>query len=395
MSSHPRNGDNLSGKGPVQSRWRTWGWVLLLAAWPLITPACSGENKAQRERPPVPVTVGQVEQRDVPQLIKAIGRVEALSTVSIKSRITGQLLKVHFQEGQFVTKGDPLFTIDPAPFESALRQSQAQAARDQAQADKAAEDLRRYQELVSRKAVSAAQYEQFQTEAKAKAAQALASQADVQNARLNLGFCHINSPISGVMGSLVSYAGNMIKANDDKAMVTITQVQPIQVSFAVPEQNLARIRRQQGQGQNQLKVEAQVPGDESRPVTGALVFVDNTVDTATGTIRLKASYDNPEHLLWPGQFVNVTLWLSLRQGATVLPTKALSAGQEGYYVFVVQPDMTVQSRMVKTGESQDGLSLVEEGVKPGEQVVTDGQLRLVPGAKVVIKGQEPSGEPKS
>jgi multidrug efflux system membrane fusion protein len=343
----------------------------------------------------VPVTVGQVEQRDVPQLIKAIGRVEALSTVSIKSRITGQLLKVHFQEGQFVTKGDPLFTIDPAPFESALRQSQAQAARDQAQADKAAEDLRRYQELVSRKAVSAAQYEQFQTEAKAKAAQALASQADVQNARLNLGFCHINSPISGVMGSLVSYAGNMIKANDDKAMVTITQVQPIQVSFAVPEQNLARIRRQQGQGQNQLKVEAQVPGDESRPVTGALVFVDNTVDTATGTIRLKASYDNPEHLLWPGQFVNVTLWLSLRQGATVLPTKALSAGQEGYYVFVVQPDMTVQSRMVKTGESQDGLSLVEEGVKPGEQVVTDGQLRLVPGAKVVIKGQEPSGEPKS
>jgi membrane fusion protein, multidrug efflux system len=367
--------------------------VLLPAACLLLTLGCSGENKAQRQRPPVPVTVGQVEQQDVPLVIKAIGRVEALSTVSIKSRITGQLLKVHFQEGQFVKKGDPLFTIDPAPFENALRQAQAQADRDQAQADKAAEDFRRYQELVSRKAVSTAQYEQFQTEAKARAAQALASQAEVQNARLNLAFCHINSPINGVMGSLISYAGNMIKANDDKAMVGITQVEPILVSFAVPEQNLSRIRRHQAQGP--LKVEAAPPGGEDLPITGKLVFVDNSVDTATGTIRLKASYDNPEHMLWPGQFVNATLWISVRQGATGVPSKALASGQIGVYVFVVQPDMTVQTRQVKVADTLDGLTVVEEGLRPGEQVVTDGQLRLVPGAKVVVKGQHPDGETKS
>ena len=385
MSSPPRNGQQ-------PTKLCLLACALGLGAL-LLAPACSSDNKAQRERPPVPVTVAQVTQRDVPEIIKTIGRVEALSTVSIKSRITGQLLTVHFKEGQFVAKGDPLFTIDPAPFETALKQSQAQAARDQAQAEKAAEDLRRYQELVSRKAVSASQYEQFQTEAKAKAAQALASQADVQNARLNLGFCHITSPISGVMGSLVSYAGNMIKANDDKHMVTITQVQPILVSVSVPEQNLARIRRHQAQ--SPLTVAVTAPGDEDRPINGALVFVDNAVDTATGTIRLKASYDNPDHMLWPGQFVNATLLLTIRQGATVVPSKALSAGQSGVFVFVVQPDMTVQSRVVKAGDALDGLTVVLEGLKPGEQVVTDGQLRLTPGSKIVIKGQGESGEAKS
>ncbi|MBI4798921.1 MAG: efflux RND transporter periplasmic adaptor subunit [Desulfarculus sp.] len=385
MSAHPR-------KNPPPAKLTTLAWTLLLAAL-LLTPACSRENKAQRERPPVPVTVGQAKQQDVPEVIKAIGRVEALSTVSIKSRVTGQLMTVHFKEGQFVKKGDPLFTIDPAPFETALRQVQALAARDQAQAEKAAEDFRRYQELVSRKAVSAAQYEQFQTEARAKAAQAQMSQAEVNNARLNISFCHIASPIAGVMGSLQAYAGNMIKANDDKHMVTITQVQPILVSFAVPEQNLSRIRRFQTQGQ--LKVRAAPPGDDDLPVSGGLVFVDNTVDTATGTIRLKASYDNPDHLLWPGQFVNVTMLLTIRQGAVVVPSKALSVGQAGTYVFVVQPDQTVQVRQLKPGLSLDGLTVVEEGLKAGEQVVTDGQLRLMPGAKIVIKGQDEGGEAKS
>ncbi|MBI5524015.1 MAG: efflux RND transporter periplasmic adaptor subunit [Desulfarculus sp.] len=359
----------------------------------LLAPACSRENKAQRERPPVPVTVGQARQEDVPEVIKAIGRVEALSTVSIKSRVTGQLMTVHFKEGQFVKKGDPLFTIDPAPFESALKQALALAARDQAQAEKAAEDFRRYQELVSRKAVSAAQYEQFQMEARAKAAQAQMSQAEVQNARLNISFCHIASPIAGVMGSLQAYAGNMIKANDDKHMVTITQVQPILVAFAVPEQLLSRIRRFQAQGQ--LKVRAAPPGDDDLPLSGGLVFVDNTVDTATGTIKLKASYDNPDHLLWPGQFVNINMLLTIRQGAVVVPSKALSVGQAGTYVFVVQPDQTVQVRQLKLGLSLDGLTVVEEGLKAGEQVVTDGQLRLTPGARIVIKGQDEGGEARS
>lgn len=381
----------LSRQGLTPRRFAPWAAALCLGALLALCAGCSGDQKDQRQRPPAPVTLGEATIRDVPQVIKAIGRVEAPATVSIKTRVTGQLLTVHFKEGQYVKKGDPLFTIDPAPFEAALKIAQATAARDQAQADKAAQDLKRYEQLITRHAVSAAQYEQYQTEAKARAAVAQASQAEVANAKLNLGYCHIASPISGVMGGLLAYAGNMIKANDDKAMVTITQVEPILVSLAVPEQDLARIRRQQAQGV--IWVEASLAGEPGPPARGQLVFVDNTVDTATGTIRLKASFDNPDHRLWPGQFVSAAVVLAVRKGVTVVPTKAITAGQAGPYVFALEPGGdTVRVQPVKPGETMDDLTVVDQGLKPGDKVVTDGQVRLVPGAKVVIKGGEgPAG----
>lgn len=368
--------------------------VFALLAWgilaSLLLAGCGPDQTARKERPPAPVTVAAVQARDVPVALKAIGKVEALATVAIKSRVTGQLLTVHFREGQFVKKGDPLFTIDPAPFQVALREAAAQAARDQALAHKAAEDLKRYQELVGRKAVSTAQYEQFLAEARAREATAQASQAAVEKARLELGFCSITAPVSGQTGSLMAYVGNMIKANDDnKVMVTITQVRPIQVAFAVPEQHLAEIRRRQAQGA--LAVAVQAPGADQPRLRGELVFVDNAVDAATGTIRLKAAYANQDLGLWPGQFVNVELLLAIRENALVTPTQAIQSGQVGDYVFVVKPDQTVEVRKVRPGFALDGLSVIEDGLKPGELVVTDGQLRLAHGSRVTVKEQ--AGQP--
>ncbi|MCA1989648.1 MAG: efflux RND transporter periplasmic adaptor subunit, partial [Desulfarculus sp.] len=326
----------------------------------------------------------QARQEDVPVAIKAIGKVEALATVAIKARVTGQLVTVHFKEGQFVKKGDLLFTIDPAPFQVALREAQAQAARDQALAVKAVDDLKRYQELIGRKAVSTAQFEQFQAEAKAKEATAQASQAQVDKARLELGWCQITAPVGGQTGGLLAYAGNLIKANDDnKVMVTITQVQPVQVSFAVPEQYLGEIRRHQAAAP--LSVSIRPEGENETTRHGELVFVDNAVDTATGTIRLKASYPNQDLGLWPGQFVNVRLNLTTRRGVTVVPSQALQSGQVGDYVFVLKPDQTVEARGVKTSLVLEEVAVVDQGLKPGETVVTEGQLRLADGSRVAVK----------
>lgn len=379
---------------PTKSRvfpGRTWTWLLMLPALALLA-GCGPDQTAKRERPPAPVSVGQVRQEDVPVALKAIGKVEALATVAIKARVTGQLVTVHFKEGQFVRKGDLLFTIDPAPFQVALREAQAQAARDQAFAVKAVDDLKRYQELIGRKAVSTAQFEQFQAEAKAKEATAQASQAQVDKARLELGWCQITAPVGGQTGGLQAYVGNLIKANDDnKVMVTITQVQPIQVSFAVPEQYLGEIRRYQALAP--LSVSIRPEGENESTRHGELVFVDNSVDTATGTIRLKASYPNQDLGLWPGQFVNARLNLTTRKDVTVIPSQALQTGQIGDYVFVLKPDQTVEARKVKPGLVLEEVAVIEQGLKAGETVITDGQLRLADGSRVAVKtgaGAEPA-----
>jgi len=362
---------------------KPWSWLLWLPALALLA-GCGPEQTTTRERPPAPVSVAQARQEDMPVAIKAIGKVEAMATVAIKARVTGQLVTVHFREGQFVKKGDPLFTIDPAPFQVALREAQAQAARDQALAVKAVEDLKRYQELIGRKAVSTAQFEQFQAEAKAREATAQASQAQVDKARLELGWCQITAPVGGQTGGLQAYVGNLIKANDDnKVMVTITQVQPIQVGFAVPEQYLGEIRRHQALAP--LGVSIRPEGENETTRHGELVFVDNAVDTATGTIRLKASYPNQDLGLWPGQFVNVRLNLTTRQGVIVIPSQALQTGQIGDYVFVLRPDQTVAARKVKPGLVLEEAAVIEEGLAPGETVVTDGQLRLADGSRVAVR----------
>lgn len=362
---------------------KSWFCLPLLLALALAA-GCGSDSTAKRERPPAPVSVAQARQEDVPVAIKAIGKVEALATVAIKARVTGQLVTVHFKEGQFVKKGDLLFTIDPAPFQVALREAQAQAARDQALAVKAVDDLKRYQELIGRKAVSTAQFEQFQAEAKAKEATAQASQAQVDKARLELGWCQITAPVGGQTGGLLAYAGNLIKANDDnKVMVTITQVQPVQVSFAVPEQYLGEIRRHQAAAP--LSVSIRPEGENETIRHGELVFVDNAVDTATGTIRLKASYPNQDLGLWPGQFVNVRLNLTTRRGVTVVPSQSLQSGQVGDYVFVLKPDQTVEARGVKTSLVLEEVAVIDQGLEPGETVVTEGQLRLADGSRVAVK----------
>jgi multidrug efflux system membrane fusion protein len=336
------------------------------------------------------VAVAQAATRDVPVLIKAIGRVEASASVSVKSRVTGQLLNVHFKEGSFVKKDDLLFTLDPRPFQATLKEAEAALARDQALSAKADDDLKRFQELVGRKVVSASQYEQYLTDSRTRAAAFKASQATVDNARLQLSYCYIRAPFSGPTGGLLADVGNMIKANDDnKSLVVIQRIEPAYISFNVPERHLGAIRA--ALAKEKLAVEASVPGLEGPPLMGQLFFVDNAVDLNTGTIRLKASFTNDDRRLWPAQFVDVSLRLANLPSALVVPSRALQSGQIGDFVFVVTPEMTVEARKVTPGPRLDAEQVISSGLKAGEQVVTDGHLRLVPGAKVEIKPEVGGG----
>jgi membrane fusion protein, multidrug efflux system len=344
--------------------------------------ACSGDKKPPPP-PPVPVLAATVIEKTVPVELKVIGNVEAFSTVSIKSRLAGQLVQVNFKEGQDVKQGDLLFVIDPRPYEAALRQVEANLARDKALATKAQSDARRYAELIRKQFVSQQDYDQAKATADSLGATVNADQVAVQNARLNLSYCYIKAPISGRTGSLIAHQGNMIKDNADTAMLVINQIQPIYVSFAVPEQNLAAVRK--FMAAEKIKVEAVIAGQEDNPEMGVLSFIDNTVDKTTGTILCKATFANESKRLWPGLFVNVVVQLATQPNAVLVSSQAIQTSQEGQIVFVVKPDLTVEIRPVKVGRPIDGEVIITQGLKPGEQVVTDGQLRLVPGAKVEIK----------
>jgi membrane fusion protein, multidrug efflux system len=345
-------------------------------------PACSSDKKPP-PRPPVPVLVATVTEKTVPVELKVIGNVEAYSTVSIKSRLSGQLVQVNFKEGQDVKAGELLFVIDPRPYEAALRQVEANLARDKALATKAQADARRYAELIRKQFVSQQDYDQAKATAESLAATVNADQVAVQNAKLNLSYCYLNAPITGRTGNLIANMGNQIKADADTAMVVINQIQPIYVSFAIPEQNLAAVRKFMAAGT--IKVEAIIAGQEDTPEIGVLSFIDNTVDRNTGTILCKATFTNESKHLWPGLFVNVVMQLSSQPNAILVPSQAPQTSQEGQIVFVVKPDLTVEIRPVEVGRPVNGDVIITKGLKPGEQVVTDGQLRLVPGAKVEIK----------
>jgi membrane fusion protein, multidrug efflux system len=332
---------------------------------------------------PVPVLVATVTEKTVPVELKVIGNVEAYSTVSIKSRLAGQLVRVNFKEGQDVKEGELIFVIDPRPYEAALRQVEANLERDKALANKAQADAGRYAELIRKQFVSQQDYDQAKATAASLGATVHADEVAVENAKLNLSYCYIKAPVSGRTGSLIAHQGNMIKDNADTAMVVINQIQPIYVSFAIPEQNLADIRKYMATGQ--VPVEAVIAGQENTPEMGVLTFIDNTVDKATGTILCKATFTNAAKRLWPGLFVNVVVKLSSQPGAVLVPSQALQMSQEGQIVFVVKPDLSVEVRRVEVGRPIDGDVIVTQGLKPGERVVTDGQLRLVPGATVEIK----------
>lgn len=344
--------------------------------------ACS-KKEPPKERPPVPVTVAASVLKTVPVQVRAIGNVEPYNTVSIKAQVNGQIARVHFTEGQDVRKGDLLFTIDPRPFEAALRQAEANLARDRAQAKNAGEQARRYASLLKDGIVTQEQYDQLRTNAEALAATVAADLAAVENARIQLGYCSIRSPISGRTGNLAVQAGNLVKANDVPVLVTINQITPIFATFAVPEREMVEIRRHMGKGN--LKVEALVAGEERKPEEGTLSFLDNTVDPTTGTIKLKGTFANRERRLWPGQFVNVLITLATRPNTVVVPSQAVQTGQQGQFVFVVRPDAVAEQRPVTTGLTHEGFTVIEKGMQPGETVVTDGQMRLVPGAKVLVK----------
>lgn len=359
--------------------------VFVAAVFTLIFSAAACRKKEQKPAtaPPVPVSIGTVTQKDVPLQIMVIGTVEPSSTVAVKAQIGGTLTRVHFTEGQDVKKGDLLFTIDPRPYEAALRQADANFARDRAQFEHARAEEMRYRELVKKGYVSQTEYDQARTNALALDAVAQASKAMVENAHLQLAYCTIRSPFTGRTGSLSVYEGNLIKANADTAMVTINQIQPINVSFAVPEKNLSEIKKYMAGGT--LKVEALLSKDDKNPLQGRLAFIDNAVDTATGTIRLKGSFLNSDRKLWPGEFVNVALILATQKDAVLVPTSAVQTGQNGQFVFVVKEDSTVDVRPVVASRTFGEETVIEKGLMPSEKVVTDGQLRLAPGAKVEVK----------
>lgn len=347
-------------------------------------PACSNGKQPPRS---VPVIAETADQKDVPLQIKAIGSVEAYNTVSIKSQVSGEIADVLFREGQDVKKGARLFKIDPRPFEATLRQAEAALARDRAQAKNAQENAKRYAALAEKGFVSRQEYDSARTNADALDAVVKADEAAAENARLQLEYTAINSPIDGRTGAIAVQKGNIVKANDTPALVTINQITPIYVTFSVPEQELSNIKKHRARGE--LRVEASIPQNGPKPAAGALTFIDNKVNTATGTILLKATFLNLDRSLWPGQFVDVILTLSTERDRVVVPSQAVQTGQQGQYVYVIKEDMTAELRLVTPGRTYENWTLIDKGVAAGEKVVTDGQLRLVPGAKVEIKSARP------
>ena len=301
----------------------------------------------------------------------------------IKSQVTGVLTKAHFKEGQDVKQGQLLFTVDPRPLESAVKQAEANLARDNAQLKNMREQVKRYAELVEKQYVSREQYDQIRTNADAMESVVDADKAALDNAKVQLSYCYIYSPVNGRVGSLLVNEGNLVRVNDGTPLVVINQVSPMNVTFSVPENHLADLQRLMAGGQ--LKVAASFPSDEGRPELGVLEFVDNTVDRATGTIKLKGVFTNNQRRLWPGQFINVALTLSTQADAVVIPSEAVQVGQEGQHVFVVKPDKTVEVRPVTLGSTNEGVAVIAKGLTAGEQVVREGQFLLGPGSRVEIK----------
>ena len=421
---------------------RLGGGLLLLGAATLVAGCSDRAGGAQAPaapppRPAVPVGVATAEEKMVPLQVATVGNVQAYTTVGVKSQIAGQITKVHFTEGRDVKRGDLLFTIDPRPFEATLRQTeanlardaaqlrQAQAAvgqrqadvtqalanleRDQAQVENARVQEQRYRELVAKEFIAREQYDQVRTNLATLQAVVQADRAAVDNARasvraaeaavenaqaaisgneamreaarLQLAYTTIHAPIDGRTGNLLVQPGNVVKTGEDTPLVVIAQVQPIHVSFSVPEHQLAGINTYRARGA--LKVEARI-NDGKRTAAGTLTFVNNTVDPTTGTIQLKATFPNTDNTLWPGQFVEVGLLLTTER-AVVVPSEAVQPGQQGSFIFVVKPDLTVEARPVKVGRRLAREVVIDSGLKAGERIVTDGQLRLVPGARVEIK----------
>ena len=425
---------------------------LLFAAGAMVFGCSSSPGEradAKAESPAIPVSVSPAITKSVPVQVRANGTVQAIATVTVMSQVDGQISQIHFAEGQDVKQGDSLFTLDQRPFVAALdqaeanlgrdtaqlqqaeaalaqsmaaeKQAEANLARDMAQLDYANAQARRYKELIDDGAISKDQYDQVRTSALSmeatiqadqaavanakaaiRAAQATtetsraaikADQAVVENARVQLGYTLIRSPFDGRTGNLLVHIGSAVKARDTNSpLVVINQVHPIYVSFSVPEQSLADIRKYRAEGT--IRVDALIPGQEGNPARGELAFVNNTVDPSTGTIQLKATFPNSDNRLWPGQFLNVLLTLTTEPNVVVVPSQAIQTGQQGPYVFVVKSDLTAEIRPITPGLALDGETVVQSGLTSGEQVVTAGQIRLVPGARVEVRSSAATPAPE-
>ena len=363
---------------------RTLVIALLISASLVLQSCSSGESpRDEKKRPVAPVTAAIAEKRDVPVDLSAIGQAAAYSTVSVRSQVGGQLQSINFKEGADVKKGQILFVIDPRPFEVALRQAEANLSRGIIQMENAKAEARRYKELADEGYATQSQYDLVRTSAGVLEATVKAEKANLEYARLQLSYTKIYAPLSGRTGSLLVNEGNLVKANDDKALVVISMMDPIYVSFSVPEEYLPEVKM--FMAKSSLKVEVSAPQSGLGPETGELTFIDSEVDRSTGTIRMKGTFDNRGKSLWPGQFLEVRLRLTTEAGAILVPSQAVQTGQSGLYIFVVKPDGTAELRPVIVSRTIGNESVIGKGLDPGERVVTDGQLQLTPGAKVEIK----------
>ncbi len=355
---------------------------------------CEKKQEKKGGAAPVPVIVAVAEARDVPIQLEAIGSVESFNTVGVKTMVAGEIKTVNFKEGQDVSKGQLLFTVDRRPMEAELRRAEATLARDRATAANERAQAARHAALFKAGVVSREQAEQETASADAAEALVKADEAAVENAKVSLQYTKVFAPISGRTGNLMVQLGNIVKANPDSPVVTINQIAPIYVTFTVPEQYLSDVKRYMGK--SRIKVEAQIPNDPT-PAVGDLSFIDNAVDKQTGTIKLKGTFANADHRLWPGQFVNITVTLASQPNAITVPNEALQTGQQGQFVYVVRADGIAEARPVTVARSVEGTSVIASGIKPGDRVVTDGQLRIRSGeTKVDVKPNAPgSSAPNS
>jgi membrane fusion protein, multidrug efflux system len=371
---------------------RVLGAVVLLALaaavviWRLGPGADSAPAAAQAPAPAIPVTAGTVAAEDVPVFLHGIGTVQAYNMVSIKSRVDGQIVKVDFKEGQDVKAGDPLFQIDPRPFQAALQQAQAAKQKDEAQLAGAQLDLDRYEKLIG----SGYQTRQSYDNQKALVAQLQSAikgdEAQIENAKLNLGYADIRAPIDGRTGARLVDKGNLVRAGDNTTLVTISEIKPIFISFTLPQETIDDIR--ENHGKTPLVVRAYSGDGKKQLAEGKVTMIDNAVDQATGTIRLKARFDNEEERLWPGAFVSARVILSVRKDAATVPSQTVQQGPNGYYAYIIKPDDTVERRAVDVASIQDGIAVVTKGLSAGERVVVDGQYRLTNGARVKISAPQ-------
>ena len=406
-----------------------WNRILLVGL--IGTPAllglagCSGENKAgappSSVNQPAPVHATKADTRRVPVELISFGTVEPLSSIELKAQVSGEIVEVLFAEGERVTQSQPLFRIDPRRFEAALAEAEANLARAGAQRGEAEANLRenavrstnarveleRNKTLLTREIVTQEEFDQSRTAADALVAAAgadaaavksaaeniRAAQAALDAAKLNLGYCTISSPIEGRTGSLMAHRGDLVSANAASPLVVITQTAPMYVSFTLPERYLQPLR--DGLNAGEVPVHATIPETEVTPIPGKLTFIDNAVDRITSTIRLKAIFENEGDTLWPGQYVNVRVGLGFLDNRTTVPAQAVQTSQDGPYVYVVAADNKAELRPIKTGPTYEGVTVIEEGLQPGEQVMTDGHLRVAPGAQVKILEETEKAEAPS